>query len=129
MTDPISTDSDLSPMLGGTRARAEEPAAAPTGPAAAAPDPTPTIGAAPDDPLGIRSELEELFGTEGAEVIDALTQLTGFGQGLSTLFNSTLQALETQLPQALAAFEGLVDAVGQAVDQALEATASDDDQA
>lgn len=127
MTDPLLPDSDLSPTLGGARARAEEPIAEPTGPAM--PDPTPVTGMPLNDPLGIRSELEEIFGAEGAEVIDALTQLTGFSQGLSTLFSSTLQALETQLPQAFAAFEGLVDAVGQAVDQAIEASQQDDGQA
>jgi hypothetical protein len=72
------------------------------------------------------AEVEGLLGPEGAEMLEALAQIGTLGQGLSTLFSSTIQAIESQLPQAIAAFEGLMDAVGQAVDQAMEVDPDDE---
>jgi hypothetical protein len=122
MHDPSMPDSDLSPALGGARA-ADEPAAAPDataadGAAAAA------LGAGP-----LLSELEGLLGPDGQEVLQALSHLGAFSQELSSFFTSTLQALESQLPQTLAAFEGLVDAVEQVVEQVLEPSADPDNEA
>jgi hypothetical protein len=119
---------DLSPALGGARAIPDAPPPPPEADAPAGAPWPPASGAWPG-PEGeaLRAELETLLGDEGAEVIEALGQLGTLGMGLSSLFTGALQALETHLPDTLAAFEGLVDAVGQAVDDVLDPRVAPDE--
>jgi hypothetical protein len=130
MQESPSDMADLSPALGGARAVPDEPPPpAPEAEAPAAGTWPPTGGAWPG-PEGdaLRAELETLLGSEGAEVLQALGQLGTLGMGLSSLFTGALQALETHLPETLAAFEGLVDAVGQAVDDVLDPLVAPDEE-
>jgi hypothetical protein len=127
MPDPFQPpDPDLSPSLGGSRARPEDPAALGSAEEPAAQPAFAPPTASPDDLAAMLAEVEGLLGPEGAEMLEALAQIGTLGQGLSTLFSSTIQAIESQLPQAIAAFEGLMDAVGQAVDQAMEVDPDDE---
>jgi hypothetical protein len=108
---------DMSPALGGARAIPEPPREVPPSQADQGPNGPPGAEA-------FQAELASLFGAEGAQVLQALSQIGELGQGLNSLtnlFTNTLQALEARLPETLAVvFEGLVDAVGEAMDQALE---------
>lgn len=131
MQESPSDMADLSPALGGARAIPDEPPPPP--PQAETPGPSgtwPPTGGAWPGPEGeaLRAELETLLGQEGAEVLQALGQIGTLGLGLSSLFSGALQALETHLPETLAAFEGLVDAVGQAVDEALDPLVTPDEE-
>ena len=90
MTESFPPTDDLSPALGGSRATAEEPA------------PEPESAAAPSGPAA-SAAFEELFGAEGREVFEALGAL-GALAGLGGLFGQAVETLETQLPQAIAAF-------------------------
>lgn len=123
MPESPSDATDLSPALGGARALPDEP-----------PPPPPEADAPPGgnwpgaEGEALRAELETLLGEEGAEVLQALGQLGTLGMGLSSLFTGALQALETHLPETLAAFEGLVDAVGQAVDDVLDPLVAPDEE-
>ena len=112
MPEPLDTG-DLSPALGGRRAAPDEPLVPPPGP-------EPAAGMPNVEAEALRAELDALLGAEGAEVIEALSQIGTLGIGLTHLFTSTLQTLETHLPETLAAFEGLVDALGQAASEALD---------
>lgn len=121
MMDPIPPDPDLSPSLGGDRAVPEEPVAPPPIGDAAASDSDET-GEIDIDLELLRDEIASILGPEGAEVIETLTQIGTLGVGLSNVFAGALQAFESQLPQTLAAFGGLFDAVEQAVGEALDPT-------
>ena len=80
----------------------------------------------------LRAELEEVFGTdthELIEAIEALGQVGALGAGLAQLFTDTIETLETRLPQTISAFEGLFDALGQAAEEALEPLFTPDENA
>lgn len=130
MHESPSDTADLSPALGGARAVPDAPPPPPPEPEPSAGGPWPPTGGAWPGPEGeaLRAELETLLGSEGAEVIQALGQLGTLGMGLSSLFTGALQAIETHLPETLAAFEGLVDAVGQAVDEVLDPLVAPDEE-
>ncbi|MNS34290.1 hypothetical protein D3C72_664140 [compost metagenome] len=121
MMDTIPPDPDLSPSLGGDRAVPEAPAAPPPigDEATDAPGDEPEIDL---DLEMLRDEIASILGPEGAEVIETLTQIGTLGVGLGNVFAGALQAFESQLPQTLAAFGGLFDAVEQAVGEALDPT-------
>jgi hypothetical protein len=121
MIDPFPSDADLSPSLGGERAVPEAPVAPP--PIADEAADAATDEAEIDLDLEmLRDEIASILGPEGAEVIETLTQIGTLGVGLSNVFAGALQAFESQLPQTLAAFGGLFDAVEQAVGEALDPT-------
>lgn len=130
MPESPSDATDLSPALGGARALPDEPPPPPPEPDAPPGGAWPPTGGAWPGAEGeaLRAELETLLGEEGAEVLQALGQLGTLGMGLSSLFTGALQALETHLPETLAAFEGLVDAVGQAVDDVLDPLVAPDEE-
>lgn len=98
-SDAPVNPNDLSPSLGGERAPEPETEQAEAGPS-----------------LG--PEFSELFGADTTAELESLVQTFGlFGQTLQSLVSETMQVIETRLPQTLAAFEGLLDAVNQAFEE------------
>lgn len=122
MMDASTPDPDLSPSLGGARAVPEEPVATPPIGDDTADAEAGEAGEIDLDLEMLRDEFASILGPEGAEVIETLTQIGTLGVGLSNVFAGALQAFESQLPQTLAAFGGLFEAVEQAVGEALDPT-------
>lgn len=103
-SDPPVNQDDYSPSLGGERASASEaPGEAEAGQSAG--------GASFTD-------FADLFGAETQAELEGLVERFGlFGQTLQSLVTETVQVFETRLPETLAAFEGLLDAVSQAFEE------------
>lgn len=124
MPDSFDPADDLSPALGGARAIPDDPLPPPP-----VEEPPPRPEFAMPEMEALRAELEEVFGTDTPELIEALGQVGALGAGLAQLFTSTIETLETRLPQTISAFEGLFDALGQAAEEALEPLFTPDENA
>jgi hypothetical protein len=101
---PVSLD-DLSPSLGGERAEEPIPETEQA-----------STGGQAGNPFG--DDFAQLFGAQAPVDLESLVQTFGmFGATLQSLVTETMQVIETRLPETIAAFEGLIDAVSQALDE------------
>lgn len=103
-------EDDLSPTLGGDRAS----------------DPAPEPQAAPQEELPPQTNyrlsdmVAELFQQAGApELAQLLGGFDGLDRQVETLIDSTTRLIEEHLPPAVAAFEGLFQAVEEALEPML----------